>query len=180
VAWNLPDPVPVHREPIYTRVPNSSEVSDAPRRASVPRGQSRLLRSEGGGGKGLAKQFPIILTSGRLGNTKAARRNQVEPLLAELQQDMFVESTRQMPRARHQGRGWVWSTARKRLEGAVKALVTIASGRAWHSCRSTSPAGSRASISAANIRRGRSIVLGESVNTITSYGYDGYGMHEAR
>ena len=48
VAWNLPDPIPVHREPIYTSRPDLVEqVPDAAGRAAVPRAQCRLQRAEG-------------------------------------------------------------------------------------------------------------------------------------
>ena len=92
-AWNLPDPVPVHREPIYT--PRPDLVAKYPTRPD-----ERQFRMPNIGfsvqkaavDKGIAKDFPIILTSGRLveyeGGGEETRSN---PWLAELQQDMFVE-----------------------------------------------------------------------------------------
>ena len=48
VAWNLPDPIPVHREPIYTSRPDLVEqIPDAAGCAAVPRAQCRLQRAEG-------------------------------------------------------------------------------------------------------------------------------------
>jgi len=73
------------------------------------------------------------------------------------------------------------STARKTARRRVKALVTIASGRA---CIHAVPL--RRLVPGVD-QRGKypkgadPIVLGESVNTITSYGYDPVtGMHEGK
>ncbi len=88
-VWNFPDPVPVHREPLY-----------APRRdlvAKYPTYEDRkfyrlptLYRSIQE--QDFSKDFPFILTSGRLveyqGGGDETRSN---PWLAELQQHMFVE-----------------------------------------------------------------------------------------
>ena len=64
----------------------------------------------------------------------------------------------------------------------MKALVTERVGKGVTWCRSTSPAGSRASISAPSTRKGADpVVLGESVNTITTYGFDPVtGMQEPK
>jgi len=92
-AWNLPDPVPVHREPLYT--PRTDLVAKYPTR---PDGRQFRMMNAGFSvqkaavEKGIAKDFPIILTSGRLveyeGGGEETRSNK---WLAELQQDMFVE-----------------------------------------------------------------------------------------
>lgn len=88
-VWNFPDPIPLHREPLYT-----------PRRdlvAKYPTYEDRkfyrlptLYRSVQE--KDWSKDYPIILTSGRLveyeGGGDETRSN---PWLAELQQHMFVE-----------------------------------------------------------------------------------------
>jgi formate dehydrogenase major subunit len=68
------------------------QISDAARRQGIPRPEHRLHRAKDRGGKGIAKQFPLILTSGRLveyeGGGEETRSNK---WLAELQQDMFIE-----------------------------------------------------------------------------------------
>ena len=89
VAWNLPDPVPVHREPIYS--PRRDLVDRFPAMADrrdfrLPHlGRSLQERDVSG-------QFPMILTSGRLveyeGGGEETRSNR---WLAELQQTMFAE-----------------------------------------------------------------------------------------
>jgi formate dehydrogenase major subunit len=135
--------------------------------------------------KGLAKQFPIILTSGRLveyeGGGEETRSNR---WLAELQQDMFVEvNTSDAAERGIKDGGWVWVTGPENGSKArVKALVTDRVGKGvafmpfhfsgWFQGvdqRSKYPKGADP------------IVLGESVNTITSYGYDPVtGMHEGK
>jgi formate dehydrogenase major subunit len=175
VAWNLPDPVPVHREPIYT--PRTDLLAQYPtlpdrRGFRLPHlGQSVQNRS-----RELSSDFPIILTSGRLveyeGGGEETRSNK---WLAELQQDMFVEINPADAAARNIRDGqWVWVNGPESSSKArVKALVTERVGRGvafmpfhfagWFQGtdqRSRYPQGTDP------------IVLGESVNTVTSYGYD--------
>ncbi|HWT09674.1 MAG TPA: formate dehydrogenase subunit alpha [Roseomonas sp.] len=176
-AWNLPDPVPVHREPIYT--PRTDLIAQYPtlpdRRAfRMPHlGQSVQNRA-----KDLAPNFPIVLTSGRLveyeGGGEETRSNK---WLAELQQDMFIEINPADAAARNIRDGsWVLVNGPEMEQGKaarVKALVTERVGRGvafmpfhfagWllqEDQRSKYPQGTDP------------IVLGESVNAITTYGYD--------
>jgi formate dehydrogenase major subunit len=133
----------------------------------------------------IAESFPIILTSGRLveyeGGGEETRSNR---WLAELQQDMFVEIN--PADADERGitdGGWVWVTGPEEGSRArVKALVTerVAPGVAFmpfhfagwfegEDQRGNYPEGTDP------------IVLGESVNVITTYGYDPVtGMHEGK
>ena len=186
VAWNLPDPIPVHREPIYT--PRTDLLADYP-----TRDDGRQFRMPNIGktiqdkaaADGLAQKFPIILTSGRLveyeGGGEETRSN---PWLAELQQDMFVEINPADARSRGiADGGWVWVTGPEGGSKArVKALVTerVAPGVAFMPFHF-------AGWFQGEDQRGKypdgtdPIVLGESVNVITSYGYDPVtGMHEGK
>jgi formate dehydrogenase major subunit len=177
VAWNLPDPVPVHREPIYT--PRTDLVAQYPTRPDfksfrVPNigfsVQKAALE------RGIARDFPIILTSGRLveyeGGGEETRSNK---WLAELQQDMFVEihPADAAERGVVDG-GWVWVTGPESgAKARMKALVTERVGQGvafmpfhfagWFQGvdqRGAYPPGTDP------------IVLGESVNALTTYGYD--------
>jgi formate dehydrogenase major subunit len=186
VAWNLPDPIPVHREPIYT--PRTDLLADYP-----TRDDGRQFRMPNIGktiqdkaaADGIAQKFPIILTSGRLveyeGGGEETRSN---PWLAELQQDMFVEINPADARSRGiADGGWVWVTGPEGGSKArVKALVTerVAPGVAFMPFHF-------AGWFQGEDQRGKypdgtdPIVLGESVNVITSYGYDPVtGMHEGK
>jgi formate dehydrogenase major subunit len=185
-AWNLPDPVPVHREPIYT--PRTDLVAKYPTRPDAR--QFRMMNAgfsvqKAAVEKGIAKDFPIILTSGRLveyeGGGEETRSNK---WLAELQQDMFVEinPADAAQRGIADG-GWVWvSGPENKSRAKVKALVTDRVGKGvafmpfhfggWYQGvdqRGNYPKGTDP------------IVLGESVNTVTTYGYDPVtGMHEGK
>jgi len=185
-AFGLPDPIPVHREPIYT--PRVDLVSKYP---TLPDAKQFRLPNIGFSvqkaavDKGIAKQFPLILSTGRLveyeGGGEETRTN---PWLAELQQDMFIEiSTADAADRGIKDGGWVWVTgAENGSKARMKALVTerVGKGVAWMpfhfggwfqgvDMRSNYPKGTDP------------IVLGESANTITSYGYDpATGMQEPK
>ena len=185
-AWNLPDPIPTHREPIYT--PRVDLVAKWPARPD-----ERTLRipnlhttfQKAAIEKGVAKNFPIILTSGRLveyeGGGEETRSNK---WLAELQQDMFVEISPDDANARGIKDGqFVWvSGPENNSKTRVKALVTerVGKGVAWmpfHFGGFYQGVDQRG-----NYPKGTDpIVLGESVNTVTTYGYDPVtGMHEGK
>src|SRR3569833_2111136 len=185
-AFGLPDAIPVHREPIYT--PRVDLVAKYP---TLPDAKQFRLPNIGFSvqkaavEKGIAKQFPLILSSGRLveyeGGGEETRTN---PWLAELQQDMFIEiSTADAADRGIKDGGWVWVTgAENSAKAKMKALVTerVGKGVAWMpylfggwyegaALRSNFPAGADP------------YVLGESANTITTYGYDpATGMQEPK
>ncbi len=186
VAYNLPDPVPVHREPIYT--PRTDLVAKYPTR---PDGRQFRMANIGETfqkralEQGVAKQFPIILTSGRLveyeGGGEETRSNK---WLAELQQDMFVEINPADASERNIRDGqFVWvSGPEGNARARVKALVTERVGKGvafmpFHFAGWFQGADQRG-----NYPKGTDpIVLGESVNTVTTYGYDPVtGMHEGK
>ena len=93
IAWNLPDPIPIHREVIYTSRPDLvgkyPTLPDA-RQFRVPNIGFSVQKSAVD--RGIVKQFPLILSSGRLveyeGGGEETRSNS---WLAELKQDMYVE-----------------------------------------------------------------------------------------
>jgi formate dehydrogenase major subunit len=185
-AFGLPDPVPVHREPIYS--PRVDLIEKYP---TLPDAKQFRLPNIGFSvqkaavEKGIAKQFPLILSSGRLveyeGGGEETRTNR---WLAELQQDMFIEINPADAAERGiKDGGWVWVLGPENSSKAkMKALVTERVGRgvAWMpfhfggwfggvDLRGNYPKGTDP------------IVLGESANTITSYGYDpATGMQEPK
>ena len=138
-AWNLPDPIPVHREPIYT--PRPDLVAKYP---TLPDAKQFRVPNIGftvqkaAVEKGIAKQFPLILTSGRLveyeGGGEETRSNK---WLAELQQDMFIEINPADAAERGIKDGaWVLVWGPEMASGKVtrmKALVTerVGKGVTW-------------------------------------------------
>ena len=188
IAWNLPDPIPVHREPIYT--PRPDLVAKYPTMPNAVQFRVPNLGfdvQKAAVEKGIAKQFPLILTSGRLveyeGGGEETRSNK---WLAELQQDAFIEINPADAAERGIKDGaWVLVSGPEMASGKacrMKALVTerVGKGVTWmpfHFAgwfqsvdqRSKYPSGADP------------IVLGESVNTITTYGYDpATGMQEPK
>jgi formate dehydrogenase major subunit len=177
LAWNLPDPVPVHREPIYS--PRPELVAQYP---TLPDAKQFRVPNVGFSvqkaalEQGIAKQFPLLLTSGRLveyeGGGDETRSNR---WLAELQQDMFVEINPADAAERGiKDDGWVWVMgAESKSRARMKALVTerVGKGVVWM------PFHFGGRVQGVDLR-GRyplgidPIVLGESANTLTTYGYD--------
>ncbi len=172
VVWNFPDPVPLHREPLYT--PRRDLVADYPtyedkRMHRLPVLYKSIQEND------FSKDFPIILTSGRLveyeGGGDETRSN---PWLAELQQDMFVEINPY--NANNLGikdGDMVWLHGPEGGKVNVMALVTERVGRdvafmpfhfgGWwqgEDRRSKYPDGADP------------YVLGEASNTAQTYGYD--------
>ena len=137
--------------------------------------------------KGVAKQFPLILTSGRLveyeGGGEETRSNK---WLAELQQEMFIEINPADAAERGiRNRGWVHVSGPEMPNGSVcrmRALITERIGKGVTWCplhfagvfmnvdqRRKYPQGTDP------------IVIGESVNAISTYGYDpATGMQEPK
>jgi formate dehydrogenase major subunit len=185
-AFGLPDPIPVHREPIYS--PRVDLVATYP---TLPDAKQFRLPNLGFSvqkaavDRGIAKDFPLIFSSGRLveyeGGGEETRSNK---WLAELQQDMFVEINPSDALDRGiKDNAWVWVTgAENGSKAKVRALVTerVGKGVVWmpfhfggwyegKDLRSNYPPGIDP------------IVLGESANTITTYGYDpATGMQEPK
>jgi formate dehydrogenase major subunit len=186
LAFGLPDAIPVHREPIYT--PRPDLVAKYP---TLPDARQFRLPNIGftvqkaAVDKGIAKAFPLIMSSGRLvefeGGGEETRSN---PWLAELQQDMFVEINPADAAARGiTDGGWVWVTGPENNSKArVKALVTerVGKGVAWmpfHFAGWFQGVDQRAKYPPG----ADPIVLGESANTVTTYGYDPVtGMQEPK
>ena len=172
VVWNFPDPVPTHREPLYTS--RRDLVADYPtyedrRMYRLPILYQSIQEQD------FSADYPMILTSGRLveyeGGGDETRSN---PWLAELQQDMFVEINPVNANNLNIKDGqMVWVHGPEGAKVKVKAMVTERVGENvafmpfhfgghWQgeSLRDKYPAGADP------------YVLGEASNTAQTYGYD--------
>jgi len=175
IVWTFPDPVPIHREPLYTNrrdlVAKYPTYEDRKSFFRLPTLYASIQA------KDYSKEYPLIMTSGRLveyeGGGDETRSN---PWLAELQQDMFAEINivdANNANIRHGDNIWVESPE----EGGrikVKAKVTqqgVAAGVLWmpfhfgghfqgRDLRDKYPKGSDP------------YILGEACNTAFTYGYD--------
>jgi formate dehydrogenase major subunit len=179
VVWNFPDPIPLHREPIYSNRPDLI--------AKYPTHDDKkafwrlptLYKSVQQKNVDIGKEYPLVMTSGRLveyeGGGEETRSN---PWLAELQQKMFVEINPAAANDRGIRDGemvWVKSPSGARIK--VTALVTERVGRDtvflpfhfsghWQGVdmKPYYPEGAAP------------VVRGEAVNTATTYGYDSVTM----
>ncbi len=180
VVWNFPDGIPQHREPLYS--PRPDMVAKYPTHADKAGAFWRLptlYKSLQEKNKDISKDYPLILTSGRLveyeGGGEETRSN---PWLAELQQENFIEINPKDAEARGiKNNQYVWVTTPTKAKLKVKSLVTerVASGTTfipfhfsgWWQGKDLIdkyPSGSAP------------IVRGEAVNTATTYGYDSVTM----
>ncbi len=172
VVWTFPDPVPIHREPLYT--PRRDLVADYPtykdtRNYRLPTMYESIQKQD------FSKEFPIILTTGRLveyeGGGDESRSNK---WLAELQQEMFGEvNAVDANNAGIKNGADMWLHGPEGGKVLIKALVTdrVAAGVVfmpfhfgghWQGkdLRSRYPEGADP------------YVLGEAANMCGTYGYD--------
>ncbi|WP_028602583.1 formate dehydrogenase subunit alpha [Ottowia thiooxydans] len=185
VVWNFPDPIPQHREPLYsTRADLIDKYPTHDDKKAFWR-LPTLYKSVQEKNKDIGKTFPLIMTSGRLveyeGGGEETRSN---PWLAELQQDMFVEIN---PRAAND-RGirdgddvWVKTppmAAVPEFKGLkVKALVTerVDAGTVFLPFHFSGRWGGM-DLAKYYPEGAMPVVRGEAVNTATTYGYDSVTM----
>ncbi|MBP6368521.1 MAG: formate dehydrogenase subunit alpha [Burkholderiales bacterium] len=179
IVWNFPDGIPQHREPLYSPRPDLV--------AKYPTHDDKkafwrlptLFKSVQEKNKDISKDFPIVLTSGRLveyeGGGEETRSN---PWLAELQQENFVEINPKDANDRGIRDGeYVWVKTPTGAQLKVKALVTerVGAGTSfipfhfsgWWQGKDMLeyyPEGAHP------------VVRGEAVNTATTYGYDAVTM----
>ncbi|MGF2505705.1 formate dehydrogenase subunit alpha, partial [Ralstonia pseudosolanacearum] len=181
VVWNFPDPIPQHREPLYSTRPDM--VAQYPTHDDkkafwrlptlYKTVQQRNIENK------VYEKFPIILTSGRLveyeGGGEETRSN---PWLAELQQENFVEINPKAAADRGiRNNDYVWVKTPTGAQIKVRALVTERVGvdhafipfhfSGWWQGKDLLdyyPEGAHP------------IVRGEAVNTATTYGYDSVTM----
>jgi formate dehydrogenase major subunit len=175
VVWNFPDGIPQHREPLYStradlidKYPTHDDVKVLWR---VP----TLFKSVQDKNKNIGKDFPIVLTSGRLveyeGGGEETRSN---PWLAELQQENFVEINPKAAADRGIRNGeqvWVKTPTGARIRVTAKVTEGIGPDHAfipfhfsgWWQGKDMLPYYPDGAAP---------IVRGEAVNTATTYGYD--------
>jgi len=177
-SWNIPDPVPTHREPIHSPRPDLiakwPTYDDVKEHYRVPQPYKSMQKPE------WAKQYPIVLTTGRIveleGGSAAER---ADWWLVELNPEMYVEIHPKLANDHGIRNGdWVWLESPEDMDAKpsrikVKAKVTKRVGPdtvflPYHwggvfegkSLASKYPEGTAP------------YSVGESANTVTNYGYD--------
>ena len=185
VVWNFPDPIPQHREALYSNRPELI--------AKYPTHDDKkafwrlptLFKTVQDKNRDIGKTFPLIMTSGRLveyeGGGEETRSN---PWLAELQQEMFVEINPKAANDRGIRNGdFVWvktppMAALPEFKGLrVKALVTerVDSETVFLPFHFSGRWGG-IDLSQWYPEGAKPVVRGEAVNTATTYGYDSVTM----
>ena len=174
-VWNFPDPIPLHREPLFSPRPDLVEKYPTHADQKVRWRLPVLFKTVQDANKNAVQQYPLIMTSGRLveyeGGGDETRSN---PWLAELQQEMFVEINPKDANDRSvRNNEYVWVETPTKAKLKVKTQVTerVAPGTVFlpfhfagwwegqdllkHYPEGTAP-----------------YVRGEAVNTAMTYGYD--------
>jgi formate dehydrogenase major subunit len=181
VVWNFPDPIPQHREPIYSTRPDlvAKYPTHDDKKAfwRLPT-LYKTLQQKNVADK-VHEKYPLILSSGRLteyeGGGDETRSN---PWLAELQQEAFVEINPTAAASRNIRNGdRVWLKTPTGAQLNVMALVTerVGPDTCWMPFHFAGrwmgtdmlpyyPNGAAP------------VVRGEAVNTATTYGYDSVTM----
>ncbi len=175
VVWNFPDGVPQHREPLYSPRPDLIDKYPTHDDVKTLWRLPTLYKSVQQKNKDISKEFPIVLTSGRLteyeGGGEETRSN---PWLAELQPDNFVEINPKSANDRGIRNGeYVWVKSPTGAQIKVKAMVTERVGAdhafvpfhfsGWWQGKDLLPYYPEGAAP---------IVRGDAVNTATTYGYD--------
>ena len=177
MCWEMPDPVPVHREPLYT--PRHDLVSKFPTYADRKVHYRLPTRYASIQAKDYSKEYPLVLTSGRLtefeGGGDETRSNK---WLAELQQNMFAEiNPVDANNANVQDGDMVWVEGPEGAKIKVRALVTrrVAAGTVW--CPFHFGGHYQGADMSGKYPEGSApYISGEAVNTVTTYGYDAVTM----
>jgi len=181
IVWNFPDGIPQHREPIYSTRPDlvAKYPTHDDKKAFWRLPTLYKTVQQENIARDTAKNFPLVLTSGRLveyeGGGEETRSN---PYLAELQQENFIEINPKDANDRGVRDGeYVWVKSPTGAQIKVKAMVTERVGpgttfipfhfSGWWQGKDMLefyPEGAAP------------IVRGEAVNTATTYGYDSVTM----
>lgn len=171
-VWNYPDPVPKHREALYTPrrdlIPQYRTYDDR-RHWRLPALYWSIQQED------FSKRFPLVLTSGRLVEFEGGGdETRAIAWLAEFQQQMFAEiNPDDAARSGITNGALVWVATPEGARVRVAALVTprVAPGTVfmpfhfagWWQGRDLSSRYPPGTVP---------YVVGESANTATTYGYD--------
>lgn len=173
IVWQWPDPVPIHREPLYTpRYDLVQKYPTYPDRKAFWRLPTRYASVQA---KDYSKDYPLVFISGRLveyeGGGEEQRSN---AWLAELQQNMFVEiNPADANNIGIRDGQWVWLEGPEGGRIKIMAMVTDRVGRGviwtpfhfggWFQGKD---------LFEKYPEEAAPYIRGEACNTATTYGYD--------
>ncbi len=173
IVWTFPDPVPIHREPLYTNrydlVEEYPTHEDMAHRWRLPTRYASIQATD------FSNDYPLVFTSGRLVEYEGGgEETRSMKWLAELQQEMFVEINPADANDRGlRDNDWVWLEGPEGGRIKIRAMITPRVGRGvvwtpfhfggWFQGKDLEdkyPEGTAP------------YVRGEACNTATTYGYD--------
>ncbi|MFP4207916.1 MAG: formate dehydrogenase subunit alpha [Wenzhouxiangella sp.] len=173
IVWTFPDPVPIHREPLYT--PRYDLVDQYPTHEDMKSLWRLPTRYASIQADDFSQDYPLVFTSGRLVEYEGGgEETRSMSWLAELQQEMFVEINPIDANDRGlRDNDWVWLEGPEGGRIKIRAMVTERVGRGvvwtpfhfggWFQGEDLVdryPEGTAP------------YIRGESCNTATTYGYD--------
>jgi formate dehydrogenase major subunit len=177
-SWNIPDPLPVHREPIHSPRPDLivkwPTYDDVKEHYRVPQPYKSMQKPD------WVKSYPIIMTTGRVVELEGGSAQERSSLwLVELNPEMYIEVHPKLAHdvgVRHGE--WVWVETPEDMDGKpsrVKVKVKVT--------KRVGPDTVFLPFHWGGVFEGKSLApkypegtvpysLGESANTVTTYGYD--------
>ena len=173
VVWDFPDPVPIHREPLYT--PRYDLVTRYPTYEDKKALWRLPTRYQSIQAKDYSKDYPLVFISGRLveyeGGGEETRSN---AFLAKLQPDMFAEvNPVDANNAGIRDKDWIWLEGPEGGRIKVRAMVTrrVAPGVTWTPFHFGGWFEGKDLVD--RYPQGTApYVRGDACNTATTYGYD--------
>ena len=177
-SWNIPDPLPLHREPIHSPRPDLivkwPTYDDVKEHYRVPQPYKSMQKAD------WVKKYPMILTTGRVVEFEggaAGERN--SPWLVELNPEMYVEMHPKVAHdhgLRHGDMCWIetpedMDAKPSRIKVKIKVTKRVGPDTVF------------LPIHWGGVFEGKSLAhkfpdgtvpyaIGESANTVTTYGYD--------
>jgi formate dehydrogenase major subunit len=177
-AWNIPDPVPTHREPIHSPRPDLivkwPTYDDVKEHYRVPQPYKSMQKPD------WVKQYPIILTTGRVVEMEGGSAQERSSLwLVELNPEMYAEVHPKLAHDHGLRHGdWAWIETPEDMDSRpsrIKVKVKLT--------KRVGPDTIFLPFHWGGVFEGKSLShkypegtapysVGESANTVTTYGYD--------
>jgi len=177
-SWNIPDPVPVHREPIHSPRPDLivkwPTYDDVKEHYRVPQPYKSMQKPD------WVKNYPIILTTGRVVEFEGGGAQERNSLwLVELNPEMYVEMHPKVAHDHGLRHGdWCWIETPEDMDekpSRIKVKIKVT--------KRVGPDTVFLPFHWGGVFEGKSLAgkfpegtvpytIGESANTVTTYGYD--------
>lgn len=173
VVWNFPDQVPIHREPLHS--PRPDLIAKYPTYEDKPNHYRVHTRYKSEQDPNLAKQYPFVLTTGRMvehmGGGAETRSNKY---LSELQPEMYAEVNPRVANNmgfRDGDEIWVESPEGSKIKVKAKLTERVDDKTIFLPFHFGGELMGK-SLAGDYPKGHEPYITGESANTVTNYGYD--------